>query len=60
MTANDIRQLRDKQGVIRDQQIYYYQMWALMEIAALLTELRDERQAGAAAAASTGSGKKGK
>ena len=52
MTANDIRQMRDKQGVIRDQQINYYQMWALMEIAALLTEIRDSLHAG--------TGKKGK
>ena len=52
MTGNEIRQLRDKQGVIRDQQIYYYQMWALMEIAALLTELRDQRSAGGAPKAS--------
>ena len=42
MTADEIRLLRDKQGVIRDQQIYYYQMWALMEIAALLTDIRDQ------------------
>ena len=52
MTANEIRQMRDKQGVIRDQQIYYYQMWALMEIAALLTELRDVLPAGGAPKAS--------
>ena len=57
MTGNEIRQMRDKQGVIRDQQIHYYQMWALMEIAALLTEQRDERAAGGAPQAS---GKKGK
>lgn len=56
MTANEIRQTRDKQGVIRDQQIYYYQMWALMEIAALLVDIRDDLRAGAA----KGSGKKGK
>jgi hypothetical protein len=48
MTANEIRQTRDKQGVIRDQQIYYYQMWALMEIAALLVEIRDDMREGAA------------
>ena len=46
MTANEIRQTRDKQGVIRDQQIYYYQMWALMEIAALITEIRDDLRGG--------------
>jgi hypothetical protein len=56
MTANEIRQTRDKQGVIRDQQIYYYQMWALMEIAALLTEIRDDIRGSAGKA----SGKKGK
>ena len=59
MTANEIRQMRDKQGVIRDQQIYYYQMWALMEIAALLTELRDALPAGGAPKASA-SGKSSK
>ena len=48
MTANEIRQTRDKQGVIRDQQIYYYQMWALMEIAALLTDIRDHMVGSAA------------
>ncbi len=58
MTADEIRQLRDKQGVIRDQQIYYYQMWALMEIAALLTELRDQLAGGPPKASN--SGKKGK
>ena len=52
MTGNEIRQMRDKQGVIRDQQIHYYQMWALMEIAALLSEQRDERSAGGAPKAS--------
>ena len=51
MTANEIRQTRDKQGVIRDQQIYYYQMWALMEIAALLTDIRDQLVGGAPKAA---------
>ena len=56
MTGNEIRQLRDKQGVIRDQQIHYYQMWALMEIAALLTEQRDERSAGGASKASVKKG----
>ncbi len=55
MTANEIRQMRDKQGVIREQQIYYYQMWALMEIAALLTDIRDQFVGGA-----PNSGKKGK
>ena len=59
MTGNEIRQLRDKQGVIRDQQIHYYQMWALMEIAALLTEQKDALQAGGASNASA-AGKKGK
>lgn len=54
MTANEIRQTRDKQGVIRDQQIYYYQMWALMEIAALLTEIRDDLRAAAPKSASAG------
>ncbi len=58
MTANEIRQTRDKQGVIRDQQIYYYQMWALMEIAALLTEIRDQLAGGPAKPSN--SGKKGK
>lgn len=53
MTANEIRQMRDKQGVIRDQQINYNQMWALMEIAALLTEIRDDLRA-------SKGGKKGK
>ena len=60
MTANEIRQMRDKQGVIRDQQIYYYQMWGLMEIAALLTEIRDMLQAGGAPTAAKGSSKPGK
>lgn len=58
MTADEIRQMRDKQGVIRDQQIYYYQMWALMEIAALLTEIRDQIAEGAPKASAPG--KKGK
>lgn len=58
MTADEIRLLRDKQGVIRDQQIYYYQMWALMEIAALLTDIRDQLVGGAPKTAN--SGKKGK
>ncbi len=58
MTADEIRQLRDKQGVIRDQQIYYYQMWALMEIAALLTDIRDQLAGGAAKPSA--SAKKGK
>ena len=54
MTADEIRLLRDKQGVIRDQQIYYYQMWALMEIAALLTDIRDQLAGGAPKAAKKG------
>jgi hypothetical protein len=58
MTANEIRQIRDKQGVIRDQQIYYYQMWALMEIAALLTDIREHLVGGAPKASN--SAKKGK
>jgi len=58
MTADEIRLLRDKQGVIRDQQIYYYQMWALMEIAALLTDIRDQFVGGAPKTAN--SAKKGK
>ena len=59
MTCNEIRQMRDKQGVIRDQQIHYYQMWALMEIAALLSDQRDSLQAGGAPQASA-PGKKSK
>ena len=58
MTGDEIRQTRDKQGVIRDQQIYYYQMWALMEIAALLTELRDEMRGGAPKGANGGKKRK--
>jgi len=58
MTADEIRLLRDKQGVIRDQQIYYYQMWALMEIAALLTDIRNQMVGGAPQASN--SAKKGK
>ena len=59
MTGNEIRQMRDKQGVIRDQQIHYYQMWALMEIAALLTELRDTLPAaGAPQASASGKNRK--
>jgi len=58
MTANEIRQLRDKQGVIRDQQIYYYQMWALMEIAALLTDIRDHMVGGAAKSPKAGKKRK--
>jgi hypothetical protein len=58
MTADDIRQLRDKQGVIRDQQIYYYQMWALMEIAALLTDIRNQMVG--SAPKTSNAGKKGK
>ncbi|HEV2022049.1 MAG TPA: hypothetical protein VGQ94_05925 [Terriglobales bacterium] len=58
MTANEIRQMRDKQGVIREQQIYYYQMWGLMEIAALLTEIRDDLRG--SAAKTSNSDKKGK
>ena len=59
MTGNEIRQMRDKQGVIRDQQIHYYQMWALMEIAALLTELRDALPAaGAPQASASGKNRK--
>ena len=54
MTADEIRQLRDKQGVIRDQQIHYYQMWALMEIAALLSEQRDQLAGGAPKASASG------
>jgi hypothetical protein len=54
MTADEIRLLRDKQGVIRDQQIYYYQMWALMEIAALLTDIRNQLVGGAPKAANSG------
>ena len=54
MTADEIRLLRDKQGVIRDQQIYYYQMWALMEIAALLTDIRDHLVGGAPKTANSG------
>ena len=59
MTGNEIRQMRDKQGVIRDQQIHYYQMWALMEIAALLSDQRDALAAGGAPKASA-SGKSSK
>lgn len=42
MTADEIRAKRDFHGVIRDQQIAQNQMWAQMEIAALLVEIRDD------------------